>query len=93
MSARKTLEAMVSTDQGDMTVWSSDEVQYALDAYRAEVLAEGAAELRARAKHYTGEFNDSDILHEDGPSSAVATWKRAAERLLYIATRAGTATK
>ncbi|MFI6653249.1 hypothetical protein ACIBI8_37375 [Streptomyces sp. NPDC050529] len=76
---------MVRADQGDMTVWSADEVRHALDAYRAEVLAEGAAELRARAKQYTGEFADSDILHEDGPSAAVATWKRAAERLLYLA--------
>ena len=89
MNARKALEAMVSTDEGDMTVWSSGEVQSALDAYRAEVLAEGAAELRERARYYTGEFRDSDILHEEGPSSAVATWKRAAERLLYLGSRTG----
>ncbi|MFF5842157.1 hypothetical protein ACFY74_11890 [Streptomyces massasporeus] len=46
---------------------------------RAAVLREVEAALRARGKRLTGEYNDSDILHEDGPAAAAATWKRAAE--------------
>ncbi|AKZ60734.1 hypothetical protein SAM23877_p025 (plasmid) [Streptomyces ambofaciens ATCC 23877] len=51
----------------------------AIDAHRAAVLREVEAALSERAKRLTGEFNDSDILHEDGPAATVATWKRAAE--------------
>jgi hypothetical protein len=54
-------------------------------ADRAAVLREAEAALRAEAKRLTGEFNDSDILHEDGPASAVATWKRAADLLRRMA--------
>ncbi|MFF8679532.1 hypothetical protein ACF07F_16635 [Streptomyces sp. NPDC015237] len=50
-----------------------------LGKHRAEVLREAEAALSERAKRLTGEFNDSDILHEDGPAATVATWKRAAE--------------
>jgi hypothetical protein len=46
---------------------------------RAIVLREAEAALRARGKRLAGEYNDSDILHEDGPAATVATWKRAAE--------------
>ena len=41
MNAREILEGMIRTDRGDMTVHSPVEVQARLDAYRAEVLAEG----------------------------------------------------
>ena len=40
MNARKRLSVMVRTDRGSMTVWSPAEVTDALDAHRAEVLAE-----------------------------------------------------
>jgi hypothetical protein len=46
---------------------------------RAAVLREVEAALRTRGKRLAGEYNDSDILHEDGPAATVATWKRAAE--------------
>jgi hypothetical protein len=52
---------------------------------RAAVLREGEAAMRAEAKRLAGEFNDSDILHEDGPASAVATWKQAAALLGRLA--------
>ena len=42
MSARERLQVMVRTGHGSMTVWSESEVREALDAYRAEVLAEAA---------------------------------------------------
>ncbi|MET8693606.1 hypothetical protein ABZV65_13805 [Streptomyces bauhiniae] len=45
---------------------------------RAAVLREAEAALRARGEHLAGEYNDSDILHEDGPAATVATWKHAA---------------
>jgi hypothetical protein len=52
---------------------------------RAAVLREAEGVLRAEAKRMTGEFNDSDVLHEDGPAAAVATWKRAADLLRRMA--------
>ncbi|WP_062214661.1 hypothetical protein [Streptomyces sp. NBRC 109706] len=49
MSARATLEVMVRTGRGQMTVWSPTEVKQALDRYRAEaradVLVEQADEM------------------------------------------------
>jgi len=57
----------------------------ALVSDRAAVLREAEVALRAQAQHFTGEFNDSDILHEDGPASTVATWKRAADLLRRLA--------
>jgi hypothetical protein len=55
---------------------------------RATVLREAADVLETEGKRLTGEFNDSDILHEDGPAAAVATWKRAADRLRRLADEA-----
>jgi len=71
MNARETLEAMVSTDQGDMTVWSSDEVQYALGAYRLEVIAERDAQIiawlekKAREEGFSNRENRAraDVLY------------------------------
>lgn len=40
MNARERLEVMIRTDRGSMTVWSQPEIRDALDAYRAEILAE-----------------------------------------------------
>ncbi|MET8571843.1 hypothetical protein [Streptomyces sp. NPDC004783] len=60
-------------------------------ADRAAVLREAAAALRAQAKHVTGEFSDSDVLHEDGPAATVATWKRAADLLRRMADESPTA--
>ncbi|MFF8100110.1 hypothetical protein ACF07S_10095 [Streptomyces sp. NPDC016640] len=56
-----------------------------LRADRAAVLREAAEELLAKAKRMAGKFNDSDVLHEDGPAATVATWKRAADRLRRMA--------
>ncbi|MEW1866997.1 hypothetical protein AB0420_02165 [Streptomyces caelestis] len=39
MSARERLAAMIRTDAGSLTVWSTAEVQAALDLHAAEVLA------------------------------------------------------
>jgi hypothetical protein len=39
MTARERVEAMIRTDRGNMTAWSTTEVRNALDAYRAEILA------------------------------------------------------
>ncbi|WP_069630835.1 hypothetical protein [Streptomyces niveus] len=47
MSARDQLRAMVPIEQGSRTVWSPDEVGAALDAHRAEVLAEAKTETVA----------------------------------------------
>ncbi|MFJ5915006.1 hypothetical protein ACIQFW_04305 [Streptomyces ardesiacus] len=52
---------------------------------RAAALREVEAALSERAKRLTGEFNDSDILHEDGPAATVATWKQAAELVRRVA--------
>jgi len=52
---------------------------------QAAILREAEAALRVEAKRMTGEFNDSDILHEDGPAAAVATWKHAADLLRRLA--------
>ncbi|MCZ0207931.1 hypothetical protein OZK63_21195 [Streptomyces sp. UMAF16] len=46
---------------------------------RAEALRMAEMALREQANHLTGEFADSDILHEDGPAATVATWNRAAD--------------
>ena len=54
-------------------------------AVRAETLREAESAFRQQASHLTGEFNDSDILHEDGPAATVATWKRAADLLRRLA--------
>jgi hypothetical protein len=54
-------------------------------AVRAAALREAEGALRAQAKHMAGEFNDSDVLHEDGPAATVATWKRAADLLRRMA--------
>ena len=40
MNARERLAIMIRTDRCSMTVWSPEEAQDALDAHRAEVLAE-----------------------------------------------------
>lgn len=55
------------------------------DTSRGAVLREAEEALSAQAKHLTGEFNDSDVLHEDGPAATVATWKRAADLLRRMA--------
>lgn len=60
----------------------------AAPADRAAVLQEAAATMHTRAKHLTGEYNDSGILHEDGPAAAVATWKRAGDLLSRMADEA-----
>ncbi|MEU9310907.1 hypothetical protein [Streptomyces sp. NPDC048256] len=54
-------------------------------ADRASVLRDAETALRTEAKRLTCEFNDSDILHEDGPAATVATWKRAADLLRRLA--------
>ncbi|MFF4552754.1 hypothetical protein [Streptomyces sp. NPDC001422] len=54
-------------------------------ADRAAILREAEAALRGEGKRLTGEFNDSDILHEDGPAAAVATWGRAADLMRRLA--------
>ncbi|MDX2699881.1 hypothetical protein [Streptomyces ipomoeae] len=58
-------------------------------ADRAAVLREAEEALRQRGKRLAGEFNDSDILHEDGPAATVATWKRAADVLHHMAAAPG----
>ncbi|MFE1192892.1 hypothetical protein ACFW6E_08835 [Streptomyces olivaceoviridis] len=63
-------------------------------AVRTETLREAETALREQASRLTGEFNDSDILHEDGPAATVATWKRAADLLRRLAVEAhGTETQ
>ncbi|GGR70895.1 MULTISPECIES: hypothetical protein [Streptomyces] len=52
---------------------------------RAEVLRMAEMALRERANHLTGEYNDSDILHEDGPAATVATWNSAADLVRRLA--------
>lgn len=52
MTARERLHSMIRTDDGDRTVWSEDEATTALDAYRTEVLAAGAAMLRRQSRHH-----------------------------------------
>ncbi|WP_333744087.1 hypothetical protein [Streptomyces ardesiacus] len=52
---------------------------------RTAALREVEAALSERAERLTGEYNDSDILHEDGPAATVATWKRAAELVRRVA--------
>lgn len=47
MSAREQLGSMVRTDRGDMNVYSQPEVERALDAYRAEVIADRDAQIIA----------------------------------------------
>jgi len=54
-------------------------------ADREAALREAEGALRAQAKRMAGEFNDSDVLHEDGPAATVATWKRAADLLRRMA--------
>ncbi|MEU3613449.1 hypothetical protein ABZ725_14195 [Streptomyces sp. NPDC006872] len=57
-----------------------------VSADRATLLRAAEA-LHGEAKRLTAEFNDSDILHEDGPAATVATWKHAAEFLRRMAAK------
>jgi hypothetical protein len=66
------------------------EAEQERDQARDAALREAAAALQAQARHLTGEFNDSDVLHEDGPAATVATWKRAADKVLDMTSRAAT---
>jgi hypothetical protein len=63
----------------------AEQEQQATAKLRAAVLREAADALLSEAMRMTGEFNDSDVLHEDGPAATVATWKRAAEKLSRMA--------
>ena len=54
-------------------------------ADRAAILREAEGVLRAQWKRTADAFTDGDILHEDGPASAVATWQRAADLLRRLA--------
>jgi hypothetical protein len=55
---------------------------------RATVLREAEAMLRAQGKQLTGEYNDSDILHEEGAMATVAAWGRAADAVRRLADEA-----
>lgn len=52
MSARDVLSVMIRTDRGSMTVWSPQEAQGAIDAYRAEVLQRESAEIVAHCPEH-----------------------------------------
>ncbi|MGS2588046.1 hypothetical protein [Streptomyces hebeiensis] len=56
MNARERLAAMIRTNPGSMTVWSTVEASTALDAYRDEVLAEAAETLEARGYRLLGDM-------------------------------------
>jgi hypothetical protein len=58
-----------------------DKLRVQIATARSEAFREAAEALYAQAQRLAGEYNDSDILHEDGPAATVATWKRAAEKV------------
>lgn len=84
VSPRERLEAMISMDRGDMTVWSPAEVRDALAAYRAMVLREGEDRLRQRA----GELSDlaEEEMRRDLEDRA-QEWHEAADVLERMANR------
>ncbi|MFC7794596.1 hypothetical protein [Streptomyces cinereoruber] len=63
ITARERLEIMIHTDRHSITVWSSPEVQGALDAYRAAVLNEAADAIEQAAGDMT-RFRGSQIAAE-----------------------------
>ncbi|WP_327300434.1 hypothetical protein [Streptomyces goshikiensis] len=74
MTADDRLQVMIRTDRGHMTVWSEPEVRDALDAFRAEVLAEAISAASA-------EYEPQDLLavrspYNEGVSDAVSALYR-----------------
>ncbi|WP_406325874.1 hypothetical protein OG784_13070 [Streptomyces sp. NBC_01617] len=74
MSAREQLGSMVRTDRGDMNVYSQPEVERALDAYRAEVIADRDAQIIAWLVKKAGEEGSSN---KDSRVRATATYRLA----------------
>ncbi|MFI1371292.1 hypothetical protein ACH4UY_04680 [Streptomyces longwoodensis] len=76
MSARDRIQDMIRTDRGDMNVYSQPEVRDALDAYRAEVIAE-LEERPATEADDTPDFfqpGHTYIKGQDGYKAPEQTW-------------------
>ncbi|MFB7589341.1 hypothetical protein [Streptomyces sp. NPDC056169] len=77
ITPRERLAIMIRTSRGDMTVWDAPEVQDALDAYRAAVLREAAALVRAGAED--GDFNAPEYGSHENVLEAADMLDRTAE--------------
>lgn len=84
MSARDVLAVMIRTHGGSMTVWSRQEAQGAIDAYRAEVLRE-AADASAEQEPGTPAplrwgLDDAEL----GDDDSVTLWLSGPDREPYV---------
>ncbi|MCI3153190.1 hypothetical protein ELQ39_15765 [Streptomyces sp. GB4-14] len=80
MNARELLQLMVRTDRGSMTVWSKPEVASALDAYRAEVLAEVSAWLVKKAREFRAMGGEMRAAQADAVAAMASKVDRGAVR-------------
>ena len=92
MTARQSLEVMVRTDRGRMTVWTPAEVQDALDRYRDEVLAEARDETvewllkkadeyfrHTGSRHHTAQAEAISLLADKAARGAIRVFLEAGE--------------
>lgn len=84
MNARELLQLMIRTDRGSMTVWSKSEVASALDAYRAEILAEAKVETVAwlvkKAREYRSTGSSQNVRQAEAVEFLASKVDRGAVR-------------
>ena len=80
MNARERLAIMIRTDRGSMTVWSLSEARDALDAYRAEVVAERDATIVTWLVKKAREFRSMGGRMRAAQADAVAAMASKLER-------------
>ncbi len=80
MNACERLQTMVRTDRGSMTVWPESEVASALDAYRAEVLAEVTTWLVKKAREFRAMGGEMRAAQADAVAALASKVERGAVR-------------